>query len=102
MSSDGFSNSYKNENEFFKTCRDYFDMINQYGVKAVEESLKNWLTETSTMGCGDDITVLIAYFSQEESVDHSKETQADELTIKSVETELHVNDPKEHEEISNE
>lgn len=61
MSSDGFSNSYKNEDEFSKTCRDYYEMINQYGAKAVSENLKNWLAETSAMGCGDDITVLIAY-----------------------------------------
>lgn len=62
MSSDGFSNSYKNEDEFNKTCSEYLDMINQFGVKAVNDNLKSWLSETSAMGCGDDITVLIAYF----------------------------------------
>ncbi|WP_294411289.1 PP2C family serine/threonine-protein phosphatase [uncultured Ruminococcus sp.] len=61
LSSDGFSNSYKNEQEFFRTCTDYYEMINTHGAKAVEENLKSWLSETSEMGCGDDITVLIAY-----------------------------------------
>ena len=28
-------------------------------------NLKGWLSETSAMGCGDDITVLIAYFSDD-------------------------------------
>lgn len=67
MSSDGFSNSYKNENEFKKTCTEYLDMINQYGVKTVKENLKSWLSETSAMGCGDDITVLIAYCYEDQN-----------------------------------
>ncbi len=68
MSSDGFANSYKNEDEFVKTCIEYFDMVKQYGVKAVKENLKNWLSETSAMGCGDDITVLIAYYNADEAI----------------------------------
>ena len=53
---------YKNADEFQKTCVDYFAMIQQYGADAVAANLKSWLSETSAMGCGDDITVLIAYF----------------------------------------
>lgn len=62
LSTDGFSNSYKNESEFEKTCIDYYTMIQQHGTDAVQESLKQWLTETSEMGCGDDITLLMACF----------------------------------------
>ena len=73
LSTDGFANSYKNANEFQKTCVDYFDMIRQYGAEAVAVNLKSWLFETSAMGCGDDITVLIAYFSD----DSKLESEAD-------------------------
>lgn len=69
MTSDGFSNSYKNEDELNKTYIDYLNMINQYGVKTVRENLKSWLSETSEMGCGDDITVMIAYLSTEEKLE---------------------------------
>ena len=69
MSSDGFSNSYKNEEEFAKTCQDYYEMVNQYGVEAVSENLRNWLTETSSLGCGDDITVLMACQCADENTD---------------------------------
>lgn len=65
LSTDGFANSYKNADEFQKTCVDYFAMIQQYGADAVAANLKSWLSETSAMGCGDDITVLIAYFSDD-------------------------------------
>ena len=56
---------YKNADEFQKTCVDYFAMIQQYGADAVAANLKSWLSETSAMGCGDDITVLIANFSDD-------------------------------------
>lgn len=78
MSSDGFANSYKNGDEFDKTCSEYLEMINQYGVEAVNENLETWLSETSALGCGDDITVLIAYFSPQKHADCSSDT---EITI---------------------
>ncbi len=63
LSTDGFSNSYKNEQEFTKTCADYFEMIKEHGATVVADNLKAWLSETSEMGCGDDITVLMTYFN---------------------------------------
>lgn len=61
LSSDGLSNSYKNDEEFQKTCMDYYALLKEYGVKAVSGQLKTWLQETSEMGSGDDITALFAY-----------------------------------------
>lgn len=63
LSTDGFANSYKNTEEFQKACVNYFGMIERHGAETVSANLKDWLSETSEMGCGDDITVLIAYFS---------------------------------------
>ncbi len=76
LSTDGFANSYKNADEFQKTCVDYFDMIRQHGADAVAANLKSWLSETSTMGCGDDITVLIAYFSDETAPESEESANA--------------------------
>lgn len=66
LSSDGLSNSYKNDEEFKKTCMDYYALLKEHGVKAVSEQLKTWLQETSEMGCGDDITALFAYETEQE------------------------------------
>lgn len=63
LSSDGMANSYKNEEEFRKTCSDYYDLLQEHGAKAVSRSLKGWLKETSELGCGDDITALFAYIT---------------------------------------
>lgn len=62
LSTDGFVNSYLTEVDYQKTCRDYFSMIGEYGFEKVCDNLENWLTETSQLGCGDDITLVLAYF----------------------------------------
>ncbi|MDO4275722.1 MAG: PP2C family serine/threonine-protein phosphatase [Eubacteriales bacterium] len=62
ISTDGFANSYPSQEEFLKTCRDYFALIREHGFEVIPENLKNWLTETSALGCGDDITAVLAYF----------------------------------------
>lgn len=65
LSTDGLANSYKNESEFHKTCTDYYQLIKEHGAGSVSEHLKEWLAETSELGCGDDITALFAYFDKE-------------------------------------
>lgn len=65
LSTDGFANGYKDEATFELTCADYFKMLKEHGVKAVADNLPQWLTETSELGCGDDITLLIAYWGYE-------------------------------------
>jgi serine/threonine protein phosphatase PrpC len=65
LTTDGFSNSYKNEDEYHKSAVGYYDLIKEHGAGAVAANLKQWFTETSKMGCGDDITALIAYFAKE-------------------------------------
>ena len=64
LSTDGMANSYKNEDEFRKTCSDYYDLLREHGAKAVSDNLKGWLRETSELGCGDDITALFAYIAE--------------------------------------
>lgn len=62
LSTDGFANSYLTEEDFAKTCREYFEMIREHGFEEVCSNLGKWLYETSELGCGDDTTVLMAYF----------------------------------------
>lgn len=62
LSTDGFSNSFKNDAEFRRSCSEYYQTIYKCGISAVSRNLKGWLNETSQLGCGDDISVLIAYF----------------------------------------
>ena len=59
LSTDGLSNSYINDIEFKKTCTDYYNLICKYGAKRIDSKLGEWLRDTSTNGCGDDITAEI-------------------------------------------
>ena len=61
LSTDGFLNSHRDHDEFLKTCRSYLEMIREYGFEDVSANLEPWLKETSEKGCGDDITVILAY-----------------------------------------
>jgi serine/threonine protein phosphatase PrpC len=91
LSTDGFANSYKNEQEFQKTCVDYFEMISQHGADAVQANLKNWLAETSEKGCGDDITLLMAYFCDEAaSVKSDNEASSPEKAAPPMNSEVDV------------
>lgn len=63
LSTDGYANSFKSEADFRQAVVDYFTLLNQHGAKAIEDALPGWLSETSEMGCGDDITMLMAYFA---------------------------------------
>ncbi len=58
MFSDGFSNSFVDDEQFKIACKDYFEIIGQYGPEAVQNNLEEWLDDTSTKGCGDDITLV--------------------------------------------
>lgn len=65
LSTDGFANSYSSDAEYQKTCREYLQMLQEHGADEVQSNLKQWLTETSELGCGDDITVVMVYFAKE-------------------------------------
>ncbi len=61
LTTDGFVNSYVSEDEYRKSCREYYNMIEEHGFKKVCSNLGVWLTETSELGCGDDITMVLVY-----------------------------------------
>lgn len=91
LSSDGYANSYKSEAEFHKTVKEYLSLLQEHGVKAVSESLSGWLSETSAMGCGDDITMLIAYYTEEEPSAGSEAKEAEMSSSDEGEKEDDVN-----------
>ena len=66
ISTDGFSNSYRTQEEYFVSCKDYYALILEHGFEAVAGQIKDWLKETSELGSGDDITLALAYFASPE------------------------------------
>ena len=70
--------NYRDDSESLKYA---VKVINNYGVKAVSDNLKSWLSETSAFGCGDDITVLIAYLTENEIIDGLTNQTEDTLEV---------------------
>lgn len=66
LSTDGFANSFINNNEYLVSCKDYYNTIMKHGDKAVEDNLEEWLSQTSYEGCGDDITLVMIGIYEEQ------------------------------------
>lgn len=57
LSTDGYSNSFPDEANFQKIGPDYLQLIRERGLHSVSQDLERWLSESSTGGSGDDITL---------------------------------------------
>jgi hypothetical protein len=57
VSTDGYANSYQNDEGFLKVAPDLLGLLRTHGLAAVGEHLGDWLDETSRDGSGDDITL---------------------------------------------
>ncbi|MBN2002412.1 MAG: protein phosphatase 2C domain-containing protein [Anaerolineae bacterium] len=57
VSSDGYANSFVNEEAFLKVGTDILDILREDGLKAVSGNLRSWLEEATRSGSGDDVTL---------------------------------------------
>lgn len=58
---DGYANSFVNDEAFLKVGSDLLEIARTQGIKTVEANLPTWLREASEAGSGDDITLGILY-----------------------------------------
>jgi protein phosphatase 2C-like protein len=57
LSTDGYANSFRSEEDFLLIGRDYLAMARERGLEKVEQELPGILEEASKQGSGDDITL---------------------------------------------
>lgn len=57
LSTDGFANSFLDDEGFFKFGSDVSDIIAEQGLAQVTANLPNWLAEITQRGSGDDISL---------------------------------------------
>lgn len=60
-STDGYSNSFRDDDGFLKVARDVKAYLESKGIDWMARQLKDWLEETSKAGSGDDITLALAW-----------------------------------------
>ena len=60
LSTDGYANSFQSEAAFRQVGADLLPMIERHGLSFVEQSLEQWLRETTERGAGDDVTLAVA------------------------------------------
>lgn len=61
LSTDGYANSFVNEEAFLKVGSDILDILRTDGLDVVEQNLGGWLKDASQAGSGDDITVGLVF-----------------------------------------
>jgi hypothetical protein len=54
---DGYSNSFKDDEAFFKVGTEFMEIIRSKGQEYVKKNLNVWLEETTKEGSGDDISL---------------------------------------------
>ncbi|MBI4864131.1 MAG: protein phosphatase 2C domain-containing protein [Candidatus Riflebacteria bacterium] len=59
LSTDGYSNSFRNDADFLKVGTDILDLLRTEGISKVKLDLGTWLKNASESGSGDDITLAI-------------------------------------------
>jgi serine/threonine protein phosphatase PrpC len=59
LSTDGYANSFRSDEDFLKIGQDYLEIIRQQGIDSLAEELPAILTEATQQGSGDDITLAI-------------------------------------------
>ncbi len=61
LSTDGYSNSFRDDESFLKVGTDVLEMLRQDTPESVRRAIPDWLNEASQSGSGDDITLGIIY-----------------------------------------
>jgi hypothetical protein len=61
LSTDGYANSFSNDDNFLQVGADFLDILRTQGEGAVRANLPDWLDEATHSGSGDDITTALIY-----------------------------------------
>jgi serine/threonine protein phosphatase PrpC len=59
LSTDGYANSFRNEDEFRKVGPDLLSLLHSEGMEVVSQNLEGWLHEATQSGSGDDVTLAV-------------------------------------------
>lgn len=59
LSSDGYANSFRTDEDFLKIGSDYLEILREQGIALLAEELPDILSEASRQGSGDDITLAV-------------------------------------------
>jgi Protein phosphatase 2C len=61
LATDGYRNSFTNEQSFLKVGKDLHDYTRENGFEWLADQLEGWLKETTNSGSGDDITIALGW-----------------------------------------
>jgi serine/threonine protein phosphatase PrpC len=60
LTTDGYANSFRDDEGFLKVGVDIFDLIAESGLDRISADIEPWLEEATRLGSGDDVTLAVA------------------------------------------
>jgi serine/threonine protein phosphatase PrpC len=85
LTTDGYPNSFRSNEDFLKVGTDILSMINYAGFDAVSNEIPVWLSEASSVGSGDDVTLGLIYRRDIQiTPENSAITQSDASKVKNL------------------
>ena len=68
FSTDGYINSFTTKNGFYKAVFDIYSILKNIGIDKIKDNIQSWLSETSELGSGDDISIGFIYFEDRDEL----------------------------------
>jgi len=75
LSTDGYSNSFRSDEDFLKIGQDYLEILREQGLAVLADELPEILKEATQQGSGDDITLAILQGDLRKSLAESESVQ---------------------------
>jgi len=69
LATDGYANSFRDDAGFLSIGSDLLHVVRESGLAGLELNLESWLNETSELGSGDDITIVVVSRAAREPAD---------------------------------
>jgi len=80
LSTDGYPNSFRDFEGFAQAGTDLLKIFAADGSEAIERDLPSWLTEASTLGSGDDVTLGLLFQVDPAPIEDDRVAAADEFS----------------------
>lgn len=72
VTSDGYKNSFVDEDNFFQAAIDYLALFDSYSGEKIQKNLSRFLENTTTEGAGDDVSIGLLKRMNNKAVDFRK------------------------------
>ncbi|HEY0006414.1 MAG TPA: PP2C family serine/threonine-protein phosphatase [Pyrinomonadaceae bacterium] len=95
LSTDGYSNSFRDDRSFLQVGSDLLELIRQQGLRKIKTDLAAWLSESTYAGSGDDATLGLICHAPAIELDQQRASQVQTAQLDDEEDQKEKEDEEE-------